>query len=343
MPQVIQLAALAIGEARRGSEGTGWTVPVLAERHLAWVQKNRKRKTYRIRRFSLQSFVDYLHGAGSAPLSFPARELLPFHVSGWMDANPGWSANTRRTSIASVQAMLNWGRRYGYLESNPLAGRVDVPPAESRGEASRLPDSLLRAILAECRNRRQEDVIVALVQSGCRPGEIGSVTAERVNVTGGFMIVEGKMGARAVGLTPQLSEVLTRLTAEHPTGPLFRNAHGAAWKPHHIERLFTRIRARLRKAGKAVPRLTTPYALRHTAASEMLAAGVPPAIVAKQLGHSVQTLYKHYEHLKAADVVPHLQGVRPLRADGQTPPGAGVIPGQAPPQGRGNDGSRSAL
>lgn len=39
---------------------------------------------------------------------------------------------------------------------------------------------------------------------------------------------------------------------------------------------------------------TTPYGLRHAAATMMLRAGVPPAEVARRLGHSIDILLRVY-------------------------------------------------
>ena len=39
------------------------------------------------------------------------------------------------------------------------------------------------------------------------------------------------------------------------------------------------------------------YAVRHTATTHMLERGVPPVIVAEQMGHDPQTLLKNYSHI----------------------------------------------
>lgn len=54
--------------------------------------------------------------------------------------------------------------------------------------------------------------------------------------------------------------------------------------------------SRARKAAK-LPDNFTPYDLRHTCASLMLASGVPLPLVARQLGHSIDQCVRDYAHL----------------------------------------------
>jgi integrase len=71
-------------------------------------------------------------------------------------------------------------------------------------------------------------------------------------------------------------------------------------RPIHSDKLAKRFKAILRQAGLPVVRL---YDLRHTSATLALAAGVPPKVVAEQLGHaSAAFTLDVYAHL-----LPHMQ------------------------------------
>jgi integrase len=71
-------------------------------------------------------------------------------------------------------------------------------------------------------------------------------------------------------------------------------------RPIHSDKLARRFKAILREVGLPVIRL---YDLRHTAATLALAAGVPPKVVAEQLGHaSAAFTLDVYSHL-----LPHMQ------------------------------------
>lgn len=60
----------------------------------------------------------------------------------------------------------------------------------------------------------------------------------------------------------------------------------------------------------------TPYSLRHSFASLLLAGGRQPGYVASQLGHSTAILCDHYEHLikeLGPDVIDPEQAIRKAR------------------------------
>jgi integrase len=313
--EVIRLAAAAISATRKASEGAGCTLWALGEAYLGHVERHQKKRTYEIRRQFLRPLC---HRLGA---QFRAADLLPLHVTSWLDATPEWGPTARRMAIQSVQALLNWGVRQGYLASNPIAKRVSAPPPVSRGADSRLPEEVLDLLLSGCTTDGQRHMLIALHQSGCRPGELASVTAQTFDPRARTWTVAGKTGTRVLALTPELFALSQQLAAKHPTGPLFRNEHNNAWCPRAIALLVRLIRARLAKKGIILDDRVVPYAIRHTRATELLASGVPVAIVAQQMGHSPATLHQHYAHIKAADVLPHLANVPPTCKVQQKGPG----------------------
>lgn len=74
---------------------------------------------------------------------------------------------------------------------------------------------------------------------------------------------------------------------------LFRNVQGRPMTPSSYNPIWQRARA---AAWVDQPDLlsTTVYDLRHAAATMMLQAGVPPAEVARRLGHSIDILLRVY-------------------------------------------------
>jgi integrase len=307
---LVRLAAAAIGDTRKREQGA--CLLDLAEVYLGHVERHQKKRTYEIRRQFLRSLADRLGDL------FPVQSLLPLHITGWLDATPEWGPTARRMAIQSVQALLNWGVRQGYLTNNPIAKRVSAPPPVSRGADSRLPEEVLGLLLSGCTTDGQRHMLIALHQSGCRPGELATVTAQTFDPRARTWTVTGKTGTRVLALTPELFTLSQQLAAKYPTGPLFRNAHGRAWCPRAIAYLVRLIRMRLAKKGIELTGRVVPYAIRHTRATELLASGVPVAIVAQQMGHSPATLHQHYAHISAADVLPHLANVPPTDAGRRT-------------------------
>ncbi len=87
--------------------------------------------------------------------------------------------------------------------------------------------------------------------------------------------------ARVVHLTPQLGACLTERRRAHPTESwVFQGRKGSPWCRQVVQRAMRRLCVR---AG--LPRFRV-HDLRHTCASQLLAAGAPPQFVQRMLGHS---------------------------------------------------------
>lgn len=102
---------------------------------------------------------------------------------------------------------------------------------------------------------------------------------------------EPKTGCRSVPIPPVLVERLRRWTEDHDIGDsglLFRTRNDRRPTPSNWSRA-------LRRACRAVgTRELRVYDCRHAAATTWLQAGVPLGVVARRLGHSVETLVSTY-------------------------------------------------
>lgn len=93
-------------------------------------------------------------------------------------------------------------------------------------------------------------------------------------------------------MPPALGDRLrTHLHRWPDDGMLFRNVHGRPMTPSSYNPIWQRARA---AAWADRPELSPPtvHDLRHAAATMMLQAGVPPAEVARRLGHSIDILLR---------------------------------------------------
>jgi integrase len=167
-----------------------------------------------------------------------------------------------------------------------------------------LSDNLLGLFLGVCQADHERHVVIGLHQSGCRPGEFCSVTVERFDPEREVWTVKGKRGYRTVALTPQLLALSQELAAKYGSGPLFRTKTGRAWEVGYLDNLISTLRQRIRDQGHQISDKATPYAFRHTAATDLLLSGMNDSLVAKQLGHSTHVLHRTYNHL---DVVKHVR------------------------------------
>jgi integrase len=144
------------------------------------------------------------------------------------------------------------------------------------------------------------DFLIAMQESGCRPGEVLKVEAKDVNLDMGIWALHGKSSdatgrKRVIYLTPALLELTRRMMDKNPTGPIFRNAHGKPWTLQAINCRFRRKRKR--KKDPLDPSISA-YTYRHSYTTDALENGVPIATVAELLGHqSTHMISKHYSHL----------------------------------------------
>jgi integrase len=265
----------------------------LVEDYLADLEKRATERTVYVARCYLKPI---LVGCGD----LAARQLRKHHVEAAVRKHGRWNATTENHVKARVVAVFNWAVNQELLASNPVKG-LKKPKARSRGTQALL-DGEEHAKLLESAPGYLRDVLVALHDTGARPCEVLSVTAAEFFPELGVWVLEthktahetGK--ARIVYLTPRLVEVCRELAARHPEGPLFRRRSGKPFPPaYYLARLVRQLR---RKLG--LRETITPYGLRHSFATDALAAGVPDAQVAELLGHSgTAMLHKHYSHLTA--------------------------------------------
>lgn len=182
--------------------------------------------------------------------------------------------------IDHVTALPSQGRRYAALFA--LIGMAGMRPSEAAGLLVRdvdLPEAgwgmaILRG---------------ALTAPGARYTASGSVAESK----GLKHRPEGSI--REVPLAPELvSRLRLHLEKFEPVeGRVLSTGTGHPIAAANYGQVWIRARARLWPPGHPLARATV-YDLRHAAATTMLLAGLPPAEVARRLGHSVDVLMRVY-------------------------------------------------
>jgi integrase len=249
-------------------------------------------------------------------------ELKPHHVRRWVDTvYKGTGDNYRRGGIRAIQRAFNWAVKDGLLEYSPIA-KMEKPPATPRDVliSPAQWEQLIGALKARgARGEAFIDLLTIMRQTGCRPIEARTAEARHLDRKskcleferheskghGSNRVVE----RRVVLLTDAAFALCERLAKKYPTGPLFRNSRGTAWKRHTIKEWFQRLDQRRydRPSQKRVNFRLTAYAIRHTFATEALERGVDPVTLATIMGHKdVTMLMKVYQHLNRK--TDHLRG-----------------------------------
>jgi integrase len=265
------------------------TVRTLLERYEEAHVHHHQPRTVRNRRCSFESFKrQYGHERAS--------NVKPHWVESWLDHHRSWSPTTVWTYTGWLQSAFRWAERQGMLPDNPLRA-MTRPTPRSRGVECTISDEQHEVMLAEA-SPRLRDFLIALSETGARPGEVASVTAHDFDSTMGIWILRkhktARMGKRRVVFLPtRIIEMCVRLAGEHPDGPLFRTEIGTKWTASGIHAALKRLTTRCGFTQRPIA-----YGYRHTFATDALAKGVPDAQVAELLGHASTTmLHRHYAHL----------------------------------------------
>jgi integrase len=151
-----------------------------------------------------------------------------------------------------------------------------------------------RRLLKEC-TPELRNLVLAALYSGCRVGELGNLIVSDVGKQGfGIRVAAFKRSpARFVFLPDEgMAFLLGQCEGKSAQDYVLKSDMGKPWRKQHTQ-LFRRAVAR---AG--LPRELVFHGLRHTYASDLVRAGVPLDIVAKQLGHASSiTVSNTYGHL----------------------------------------------
>jgi integrase len=220
------------------------------------------------------------------------------------------SKNTVRLMLAVLRAMLNEAIKDGHIVINPVHDLARVMRAGKRVREKMDPFTLdeLHAIEDKCRARfpEQYGFLLLMSRTGMRIGEATGAQWRDLDERAGQLLVRRNIphhretetpktvaSDRRVDLSPDLFEELVRIRGARKAELL---RAGRRWNmeewifrtqvdtPLHYNNFVIRIWNRCQELAKV--RVRGVHNLRHTWASQMLAAGADPAYVATQLGHS---------------------------------------------------------
>lgn len=229
----------------------------------------------------------------------------------------GLSPTSVRRRASGLRGFCKWLLASGLLESDPL---VDV--AISAGRSRRLPrllrthelDLLLHSLREQagvdgatssdqvlCRPHDCTTLLAVslMVATGARVSEVVSIRCDGIDLPNRSVRIIGKgRRERQVFLT---NEWIQGLTAAYLTAR-------AALPVHHARLLFNwshrpltpaAMRSRLVKAARAagLGRRVTPHMLRHTAATQLVEAGVDIRYIQRLLGHASLATTEIYTHV----------------------------------------------
>lgn len=273
----------------------GLTVVALCDVFEDHLDQDREPETATWYRRHLGSFAE---GVGPQKA---AATVQPHHVTTWLSSH-AWGPTTRHGAITAVKRLYAWGKKQGHLASDPLC---DMEKPTPRRREAIMTDAQVDAVLAATGDQPFRDILIALRETGARPGELYGLTADRVNVEAGTWTVTNKTRhatgeqVRTVYLTPALVEMSRRLLAKHPEGEVFRNMRGNPWTRNATACRFDELKTKLEKKGIRLDKEGVAYSLRHLYITDALERGIPPATVAELVGHQdLNMIMRIYNKLK---------------------------------------------
>ncbi len=225
-----------------------------------------------------------------------------------LEHHRGVAVSTRNARLAAVHSMYRFAA-LRHPEHAAVIQRVLAIPAKraNRAVVTYLTrpeiDALLAAPDRSTRGgRRDRALLLVAVQTGLRVSELTGLRCEDVTLgTGAHLRCTGKgrkdrttplLGATAAVLRDWLAE-----RRDGPGDPLFPGPRGRPLTRDAVARLVARHAATAAGTCPSIAaKRVSPHVLRHSAAMELLHAGVDVAVIALWLGHeSIRTtdIYQH--------------------------------------------------
>ena len=156
------------------------------------------------------------------------------------------------------------------------------------------------------RGCRDHTLLMLAAQTGLRLSELISLDREDIHLgTGAHVRCVGK--GRKERCTPLTSHARGALQAwlrqppRHGAGALFPNVHGGRLSADSVQSLLTKhVRTASARCPSLASKRVSPHVLRHSAAMELLQAGVDCSVIALWLGHESIETTQGYLHAHLA-------------------------------------------
>ncbi len=206
----------------------------------------------------------------------------------------------------AVQGFSSWLHAEQLLPANVMAG-LRRPKLVERELQPLTEDEELRLLNAyseskplECRDKA---ILMLMLATGLRKGEVLSLRDDAVNLEEGFLTVVGK-GRRQrsipfgykTGWLLQRYRLLHRPVPATPKGEtFFLTREGYPLTEATVDMLFARARKR-----SGIARLH-PHLLRHTYGTRSAELGIPTLTLQRFMGHSQPTVTERYSHVAQSE------------------------------------------
>lgn len=272
----------------------------------------------------------------SALGDIPVADLTTARVNAWLRemadgaTGPAYSKNTIRLAKKVLAMGLDHALSEKRVREN-VAKAAKIPKAATRPTRALSTDEI-KAFRKSAQGDRLECAFLIQLALGLRLGEVlalswGDIDGDMIHVRhsqhrhGNILIARGTVKTehshRTLAIPSAIAEAIeTRREAQddereksmgiwrNPDDLIFTNEIGGPVRPETYGRSFRAIR------DAAGIKNITSHGLRHTAASQLVDAGIPLGVVADLLGHvDMSQLVETYRHSTSAAVSGHLEAM----------------------------------
>lgn len=247
-------------------------------------------RLYRVRKREVVGTMADPTPLGARPVSEVTANDVEQWAHGAMRRTKGrLSSKTIHNAAICLHAAWRWGRRAGLHDREDLAPRLPIQRNERDRHTPTVED--MQAVLAEMPEGWPRLVMLTIMGTGARIGEVADIVVEDVSVDPPQITVGGKTGRRTIPVAPELVAELAP-----PLG-----GTGRLWSQTR-DTIRTRLKVYLERAcTEAKVRRFTPHAMRRAAVDALALGDVEVGVAAAIMGHSPTTMLQHYRTVRESD------------------------------------------
>jgi integrase/recombinase XerD len=252
---------------------------------------------------------------GREPSMLDIADLNAATIAAFLDhlqTERGNSARTRNARLAAIHSLYRYAALRHPEHAQDIQRVLSIPPKRTdRALVTFLDEQEIDALLAApdrstWTGRRDHALLLTAIQTGLRASELTALNITDVQLSGAAHLTCIGKGRkqRITPLTTNTAAVLRVWLAERAGGssdPLFPTIRGRRLSRDGLER---RLAKHIAQAAPRCPSLrektVTLHTLRHTAAMQLLHAGIDTTVIALWLGHERVETTQIYLHADLA-------------------------------------------
>lgn len=257
-------------------------------------------------------------------------EIQPWHLSKFKSVREqeGSAPQTIKHNLQIIRSTYGWAKENGYKVKDLEYPKIKIENKRLRylslEEEKKLLDELDPTIdlpyrppyeyRSEKENQSRQDnydLVVMLLDTGARYGEIAKLTWDRVDLVEGFInLWRPKVKNESIiYMTSRVKTILQRRYEGKQSEYVFTNAEGSGPRNHST----IAIKRAMKRAGIKDCKI---HDLRHTCASRLVQNGMSLYEVASILGHTDIKTTQRYAHLERRDVSQKARDIMELVSNG---------------------------